>query len=171
MNLDARLRCSGCKTAYYCSEKCQKKMWKMSHKSECSIQQKLNEVNEEQAKKLPPRPRSTHCTGCRIRYDEDYGADQVCPDCGYTTCESCSSHNSRGSCYCPNSNFGHKYCEQEPKWYQMSSHTGKLYRGDYHPESVWDVNPRTHPELFEDEARTCNNCGEIKRCLKKDVCN
>lgn len=41
------LKCSGCKRAYYCSEKCQKMDWKVMHKHHCKIFQTINEVEEE----------------------------------------------------------------------------------------------------------------------------
>ncbi|EJD52357.1 hypothetical protein AURDEDRAFT_158083 [Auricularia subglabra TFB-10046 SS5] len=127
----------------------------------------LNKVNDEHAARPPPTPRETHCTGCNVRYTEDYPADQTCPDCGYTTCESCACHDSRGSCYCQASNFGYKYCEREPRPYHLSSHTGKLYSGDYHPdESKTENGPTVRPDLYEDAPRKCNSCGEVKLCLK-----
>ncbi|KAJ7442244.1 hypothetical protein FB451DRAFT_1297496 [Mycena latifolia] len=73
----------------------------------------LRERQEEEAKPVA-KPRTTHCTGCNVEYVKDgpdrYPASDVCDDCGYTACESCVCHHSRGSCYCPTSNFGRPYC-------------------------------------------------------------
>ena len=41
------LKCSGCKRAYYCSDKCQKLDWKIMHKNHCKIFQTINQVEEE----------------------------------------------------------------------------------------------------------------------------
>ncbi|KAJ7612725.1 hypothetical protein FB45DRAFT_1117295, partial [Roridomyces roridus] len=116
----AELRCSTCKTVHYCGTECQKKDWK-THKKECSPPL--------------PRPPTTHCTGCNQRFGgrDEVEVDQLCPDCGYTTCESCSCHHSRGTCYCQDSNFGHPYCDRFPQWYHFSQRTGRSYTGDNHP--------------------------------------
>ncbi|KAF1975406.1 hypothetical protein BU23DRAFT_503303 [Bimuria novae-zelandiae CBS 107.79] len=45
--LDDILKCSGCRRAYYCSEKCQKSDWKLVHKNHCKIFQTINQVEEE----------------------------------------------------------------------------------------------------------------------------
>ena len=61
------------------------------------MQQKQEE--EEKKRGPPPKPRTTHCTGCNGKFKEDWlEVDRECPDCGYITCESCTCHNSRGSC-------------------------------------------------------------------------
>lgn len=67
-----------------------------------------------------------------------------------------------GSCWCAGSNFGSLYCAREPKYYYMSSKTGKSYKGDYHPEYEDDMDPKA----FETKPPKCNNCGEIALCLK-----
>lgn len=112
---------------------CQHASW-ATHKKECKINRMIYDMEQKKEKEAAQRPiqkpRTTHCTGCNVKYSEDYESDQICPDCGYTTCESCSCHNSRGestifiyfyyrlltsptgSCYCLNSNFGHSYCER-----------------------------------------------------------
>ncbi|KAF9025141.1 hypothetical protein BDZ89DRAFT_954052 [Hymenopellis radicata] len=159
------MRCSVCKNAYYCSAVCQKEDWSI-HKKGCALYAKVREINEAQeardAEKLKKKPRKTHCTGCNVRFDPEECDDQEeCPDCSYIACESCGCHHSRGSCYCPNSNFGRKYCEMEPQWYHMSSATGKSYKGDRHPDEF-------DPNAYEAEARKCGNCGEIAKCLKND---
>ncbi|KZV86224.1 hypothetical protein EXIGLDRAFT_653423 [Exidia glandulosa HHB12029] len=166
-------RCSGCKTVYYCSENCQKSAW-AAHKKGCQINAMLNKFNDEHAARLAAdttKPSKKKCTGCGVKFDEEYYIDEgPCPDCGYVACESCSCHNSRGSCYCEKSNFGHKYCEREPQYYHISSRTGRLYKGDYHPDTTTsEIDHETHPELFEKEPRECNNCGEVKYCLLKSA--
>lgn len=85
----------------------------------CQIQLVLNKFNEEQEKKQEAelasgkKPRQDRCTGCNTKVreidsdgeedededDELEAPDQVCPDCGYVACESCSCHNSRGALY------------------------------------------------------------------------
>jgi len=57
----------------------------------------------------------------------------------------------------------------EPQWYHKSSRTGRMYKGDYHPTYVHGVDLKDHMEIFEDEARECNNCGKVVKCLKKEV--
>jgi len=173
---DATQRCSVCKTATYCSGTCQKKHWS-SHKKECKINKLLFEMQQKQEEEEnkrgpPPRPRITHCTGCNGKFKEDWlEVDQECPDCGYITCESCSCHNSKGTCYCPGSNFGSTYCNREPKSYHFCGRNGRSYSGDYHPDSIYELNKENHPEAFEKETRACNNCGEIVHCLKKEYRN
>ncbi|KAJ6573717.1 hypothetical protein B0H10DRAFT_1837841, partial [Mycena sp. CBHHK59/15] len=108
----------------------------------------------------------THCTGCRLRFGGQNGdPDGICPDCGYVACELCICHNRRGSCYCEDSNFGHKYCGRVPEWYHFSSRTGKVYRGDNHPD---EFNAKSHgipDSQWEEEPRECRNCRETKVCL------
>lgn len=159
-------RCSGCQQVYYCGEACQKTAWS-SHKKGCKINAMLNKLNAEYAARPVERPPPTKCTGCGVRFRGEYYVDSgPCPDCGYVTCESCSCHNSRGSCWCENSNFGHKYCAREPRSYHISSRTGRSYKGDYHPDKVvTDLSHDTMPEAYEDAPRKCNNCGEEKWCL------
>ncbi|KAJ7091340.1 hypothetical protein B0H15DRAFT_778494 [Mycena belliarum] len=164
----AEQQCSNCKQATYCGPACQKKAWP-THKRECEMNRILREYQEKEEAKPIPRPPPTRCTGCNVKYDEEeYIAEDVCDDCGYTACESCVSHHSRGSCYCQNSNFGRPYCIMEPRWYHMSSSTGRSYKGDRHPDDPWFV--EENAELFEDEARKCGNCGETKLCLREEYC-
>lgn len=99
------------------SNDCSKAHWK-EHKKGCAIQCKLNEINDAMEKKEKAeaasgkKPRRDRCTGCNQKlrevdsdgeeYDDEDAddqlepPDQVCPDCGYVACESCSCHNSRG---------------------------------------------------------------------------
>ncbi|KAJ7581358.1 hypothetical protein C8J56DRAFT_793816 [Mycena floridula] len=167
----AQMRCSKCKHTYYwqvLNAQCQKKDWK-NHKKGCAIQCLLNEYVEtaeaEAAKQPVKKPRRTHCTGCNARFDpEDVYVDRECPDCGYMTCESCSCHNSKGQPL-ESSNFGHLYCESDPRPYHLSSRTGRSYKGDYHPEGG-EMKREGMPELYEDKERECNNCGKVKFCLR-----
>ncbi|KAF8144374.1 hypothetical protein K438DRAFT_1874251 [Mycena galopus ATCC 62051] len=127
---------------------CQKLDWK-THKTVCRV-----------------KPPTTHCTGCRLKFGGENGKpDELCPDCGYVACEDCACHNRRGTCYCEDSNFGHKYCGRVPEWYHRSSRTNKLYRGDNHP-AEYDAQLHTVPsDKWEKEPRKCGNCGESKLCL------
>ncbi|KAJ7871905.1 hypothetical protein B0H14DRAFT_2723398 [Mycena olivaceomarginata] len=143
----AESTCSGCKSARYCGVECQKQDWKR-HKPAC---------------RSLGKPPTTHCTGCRLRFGGQNGKpDEICPDCGYVACEDCACHNRRGSCYCEDSNFGHKYCGRVPEWYHCSSRTGKVYRGDNHPK---DSSHDLPADLWEKTPRQCRNCGEIELCL------
>ncbi|KAI0330833.1 hypothetical protein GY45DRAFT_1345711 [Cubamyces sp. BRFM 1775] len=160
---DATLVCSACKCARYCSEKCQKQDWK-THKKGCEFQQILNRVNEEHAAAPRARPNSKRCTGCNVRFSRDYPCEDECPDCGYVACESCACDSSSGTCYCPQSNFGRKYCSMEPKWYHTDGN-GKTYRGDRHPETY--PGEEYPDEIYEAEPRACNNCGEVTRVFKE----
>ncbi|KAF8215502.1 hypothetical protein K438DRAFT_1704395 [Mycena galopus ATCC 62051] len=145
---NAKLRCSGCKSVRYCGVECQKHDWK-SHKTVCT-----------------PRPRTTHCTGCGLQFGGENGKPQgICPDCCYVACESCICHNRRGTCYCDNSNFGHKYCDRVPEWYHYGARSGKLYRGDNHPDAYLAKIHGVSADEWEDEPRMCGNCGETKLCL------
>ncbi|KAF8200514.1 hypothetical protein K438DRAFT_1822105 [Mycena galopus ATCC 62051] len=98
------------------------------------------------------KPPTTHCTGCRLKFGGENGKpDELCPD--------------PGTCYCEDSNFGHKYCGRVPEWYHRSSRTNKLYRGDNHP-AEYDAQLHTVPsDKWEKEPRKCGNCGESKLCL------
>ncbi|KAJ6493560.1 hypothetical protein C8R47DRAFT_1176557 [Mycena vitilis] len=154
-------QCSNCKVSTYCSPRCQKKAWP-THKRECEMNRILREHQEKEEAKPVEKPPTTHCTGCNTEYTEDYEPDDECPDCGYTACESCVSDTSSGSCYCQNSNFGRPYCIMNPRWYHMSSRTGRSYKGDRHPEEDEE------DEAFEEKPRKCGNCGEIKLCLRKE---
>ncbi|PBK94875.1 hypothetical protein ARMGADRAFT_1011742 [Armillaria gallica] len=166
------LRCSACKYAFYCSEKCQKAEWRV-HKKSCAMNKILREIQEkaeeEEARKPLKRPPTNRCTGCNHRFqntdDEDWEEDRdECPDCGYIACESCVSDTSNGSCYCQNSNFGVPYCEMSPRWYHMSSAPrGRVYRGDRHPPVEYE-----DPDEYENKPRKCGNCSKIAPCLKKE---
>ncbi|KAJ6518776.1 hypothetical protein C8R45DRAFT_949203 [Mycena sanguinolenta] len=156
-------RCSNCKVATYCGMTCQKKAWS-AHKMECEMNRILREHKEKEEAKPVAKPRTTHCTGCNTKFTRDYEPDDVCPDCGYSACESCVSDTSSGSCYCQNSNFGRAYCRMNPRWYHMSSRTGRSYKGDRHPEDDEDA------DAFEEKPRKCTNCGEVKLCLRKEYC-
>ncbi|KAJ7028345.1 hypothetical protein C8F04DRAFT_964211, partial [Mycena alexandri] len=113
------------------------------------------------------KPRTTHCTGCKKPFGRHIGeVDITCPDCGYTACYSCSCHNRRGTCYCPDSNFGHKYCDRVPEWYYFAGRTGNLYRGDNHPNEYVAEGHNIPATQWETEARVCGNCGERNLCLR-----
>ncbi|KAE9406912.1 hypothetical protein BT96DRAFT_851251 [Gymnopus androsaceus JB14] len=161
-NIEPKFRCSGCRYTLYCSEQCQQKDWRQ-HKKGCMIQRELNKFNDRESQKPKPRPRNTHCTGCNVKFTEDYPSEQDCPHCGYTTCESCACHHSRGTCSCKGSNFGSPYCPRVPKHYHA-------YSGDYHPDarelSYEGIGTEELVKILEPEVRVCNNCGETKRCLK-----
>lgn len=49
----------------------------------------------------------------------------------------------------------------DPQYYHVSSRTGRMYRGDRHPEEAQD-------EELEATARACGNCGEVVRCMRKE---
>ncbi|KAJ7211625.1 hypothetical protein GGX14DRAFT_448903, partial [Mycena pura] len=159
----ATLRCSGCKSILYCGVECQTQNWKI-HKKDCkSLASGTNASAEPEQN---DKPRVTHCTGCALRFGGENGEpDTICPDCGYVACESCVCHNRRGSCYCENSNFGHNYCERVPEWYHCSSRTGKVYRGDNHPDEYLAKLHDLPADLWEKGPRKCRNCGEAKLCL------
>ncbi|KAJ7281562.1 hypothetical protein C8J57DRAFT_1056248 [Mycena rebaudengoi] len=165
-------RCSNCKLVTYCSTACQKKAWK-THKRECEINRILREQEEieaaEAGKREYPKPRTTRCTGCNVRFTRDYPARDTCPDCGYTACESCVCHDRRGSCSCQNTNFGRPYCIMTPTHYHMSSRSGKAYTGDRHPDYRGNlvVQGPERDTMFEKSARECCNCGETKICMTK----
>lgn len=116
---DATRVCSACKYTRYCSyvlrsgqiastrllitcintsrrEACQKANWKI-HKKGCEIQQMLNRMNDEHAAAPRSRPNPKRCTGCNVRFTEDYPCDGECPDCGYVACESCICDNNNGT--------------------------------------------------------------------------
>ncbi|TFK49587.1 hypothetical protein OE88DRAFT_1662109 [Heliocybe sulcata] len=163
---DAQTRCSACKHTWYCSPSCQQEDWR-AHKKGCKIQQMLNVINEKDDKKeAQTRPVEGRCTGCNVKFGEEEECDQVCEDCGYRTCMDCSCSSRRGTCYCPNSNFGDYYCVRDPKWYHGNGRNGSMYTGDMHPEP--DRRSYRYPdEDWEPEPRKCSNCGEVRRMLKK----
>ncbi|KAJ7155436.1 hypothetical protein C8R43DRAFT_999846 [Mycena crocata] len=168
-------QCSNCKLVTYCGTACQKKAW-TTHKRECEMNRILREHQEkaeaEAMTKPVAKPRTTHCTGCNTKYVEDgseeYMAEDMCNECGYSACENCVSDTSSGSCFCASSNFGIPYCEMRPQWYHMSSRTGRSYKGDRHPEDPWYR--EENADAFEEKARKCGNCGETKLCLQKQYC-
>ncbi|GJE89825.1 zinc finger MYND domain-containing protein [Phanerochaete sordida] len=164
---DAHLVCSGCKTTRYCSKECQMVDWKeRGHKKGCELQKVLNEFNAKQEAQKPARPAKGRCTGCNTRFDDDDYCDQECPECGYQTCESCACHSSRGTCWCPNGNFGTRYCERAPRQYHFDGRTGRSYRGDYHPP-LEEWSDELTAQDYEGAPRACNNCGEVKLMLKR----
>ena len=60
------------------------------------MQQVLNKFEEEEKAIPKPRPSSKRCTGCNVRFNEDYPCEDECEACGYVACESCISHHSNG---------------------------------------------------------------------------
>ena len=146
------------------------------------MQQICNEYNEKLKNQPPPQPKPGRCTGCDLKFTEDDYCDGECPDCGYQTCESCSCHNSRGercrvinvhrlsficdkgTCYCPQSNFGNPYCRMDAQWYHGNGHTGAMYKGDRHPDEGYGYTD----EDYEKEPRKCGNCGEVVRMIKPE---
>ena len=49
------------------------------------------------------------CDGCNqiiLGWEDEPEELEVCPDCGYSVCESCAVSSSRGRCRCVGSNFG-----------------------------------------------------------------
>jgi hypothetical protein len=80
------------------SADCQSADWKR-HKRECKMNELLNQMNEEHARRPPPKPDCTRSTGCHGEFNEEEGmhAEDECPDCGYLACESCVCHHSRGT--------------------------------------------------------------------------
>ncbi|KAJ7105011.1 hypothetical protein C8R44DRAFT_807453 [Mycena epipterygia] len=159
----ADLRCSGCKSARYCGAECQKKAWK-THETACkSLASTTSAGTTPQAHS---KPRTTHCTGCKLRFGGLIGeVNEICPDCGYAACDDCICHNRRGTCFCEDSNFGHNYCGRVPEWYHYGARTGKLYRGDNHPEESDAKSHGIPASQWETEPRKCRNCGEEKICL------
>ncbi|CAL1717345.1 unnamed protein product [Somion occarium] len=163
---NATLACSACKYTYYCSPECQLENWKI-HKKGCKIQQEINKFEAKQKAEPPKRPAKGKCTGCGVKFSEDYSISEECPDCGYQACECCVSHHSRGTCYCPNTNFGRHYCQMDPAWYHADGRTGASYTSDRHPEPFLTRYP---DEVYETEPRACTNCGEVTRVFKKEFC-
>ncbi|KAF8200423.1 hypothetical protein K438DRAFT_1582639, partial [Mycena galopus ATCC 62051] len=117
--------------------------------------------------------RTTHCTGCVLKFGGRNGKpDGICPDCGYVACADCICHNCRGTCYCDDSNFGYKYCERGKSRYSTygtqfhyGARSGKLYRGDNHPEKSLAKDHQVPASTWEEDPRVCGNCGETKLCL------
>ncbi|RPD56120.1 hypothetical protein L226DRAFT_535900 [Lentinus tigrinus ALCF2SS1-7] len=159
---EAPYACSACKTTRYCSTRCQGADWR-NHQRSCKIHQKLNDLNNRIALTPPKRPPVGQCTGCNVRAGEG-GRLAMCKDCGYQVCGSCESHHSRGTCYCPNSNFGKKYCQMEPRWYHTNGR-GRPYSGDRHPDAFVGVYAAN---IYEQLPRTCDNCGDVTKVFKKE---
>ncbi|KAJ7150665.1 hypothetical protein C8R46DRAFT_1123871 [Mycena filopes] len=150
------LKCSGCKVVRYCDGQCQKLDWK-AHKLDC---ESLGTTG---------KPRTTHCSGCKKPFGGFIGeVDAICPDCGYAACNDCSCDNRLGTCYCANSNFGRRYCEQVPEWYHSAARTGTPYGGDNHPDETLSEVHSIPAAEWEHEARVCGNCGETKVCLRPE---
>ncbi|CAL1713518.1 unnamed protein product [Somion occarium] len=154
--------CSVCKITRYCSHECQRADW-MNHKIECK--ENLVNVINVMANLRQPTGRgtgsATECSGCSRRFDaSDSRQGQVCKDCGYRACESCSVHHSRGTCRCYKANFGQPYCTMEPRTYQGSK--SSMYRGDRHPKGVYPE------DAYESKSRVCQNCGQAKKMVKKE---
>ncbi|KAI8986270.1 hypothetical protein BD414DRAFT_488178 [Trametes punicea] len=159
---EAPYTCSACRTTRYCSRRCQGADWRV-HRQSCKIHQKLNEMNTRIAMTPPKRPPLGQCTGCNAKVSESRRL-AMCKDCGYQACGSCESHHSRGTCYCPNSNFGKKYCQMEPRWYHTNGR-GRGYTGDRHPETQGQPYPN---EMYEPAKRACDNCGLVTKVFKKE---
>ncbi|KAJ6459488.1 hypothetical protein C8R47DRAFT_1162158 [Mycena vitilis] len=162
----ANLKCSACKTARYCGKECQRLEWK-AHRKECRLLAgKLAgaKFHNDQNDGKPPK---THCTGCNLRFgrNTEPEPDTICPDCGYVACSDCVCHNRRGTCYCPNTNFGHYYCERVPEWYHFCGRTGEMYKGDNHPEDHLATSHEVPASQWEKKPRKCGNCGKKKLCL------
>ncbi|KAH8092662.1 hypothetical protein BXZ70DRAFT_452480 [Cristinia sonorae] len=165
--LGATKFCSGCRETYYCSSQCQLADWKV-HKKGCEIQKMLNVINnqhKEKSKTTKERPPRGKCTGCDVKFSEDYPCDSDCAKCGFQACESCVVHERRGTCYCTDNNFGTEYCWMEPRWYHRNGRTGEDYKGDRHPQG------RYEEEMYEPEPRACHNCGKVTRVFKKEYCS
>ena len=69
-----------------------------------------------------------------------------------------------GTCYCPNSNFGKKYCLVEPRWYH-SNGRGHGYTGDRHPEPH---GTSYSSKVYEPTPRACDNCGTVTKVFTKE---
>ncbi|KAI0080951.1 hypothetical protein K474DRAFT_1657116 [Panus rudis PR-1116 ss-1] len=160
--------CSACKEISYCSLACQKAAWK-KHKGVCRVMQDMNIMMDAGKPKVPPpnpgRP-GNRCTGCKRGFNEEYKCYRECPDCRYMACERCEVRELEGSCYCPNSNFGHSYCLMEPMTYNTAGPGGKIYSGDRHPKYAKEY----REDMYEPEPRACNNCGMVTKILKKEFC-
>jgi rRNA maturation endonuclease Nob1 len=50
--------------------------------SEKNINAILDRINAEMAAKPVERPRQDKCTGCGVKFSEEYDADDSCDDCG-----------------------------------------------------------------------------------------
>ncbi|KAJ6459491.1 hypothetical protein C8R47DRAFT_1028205, partial [Mycena vitilis] len=150
------LICSSCKSVRYWSVRTSEFHWKTTHKHDCKIL----------AAKSEERPPTTHCTGCGLQFGGRNGKpNEICPDCGYVACDSCVSDGRRGTCYCEKKNFGRDYCGRIPEWYHYGARSGKLYRGDNHPNPDDAELHKVPASQWEKVPRRCRNCGEIKLCL------
>ncbi|KAI0080952.1 hypothetical protein K474DRAFT_1614400 [Panus rudis PR-1116 ss-1] len=162
----AKKKCSGCQ-AWYCSEKCQRFDWVVrTHKKDCKAYQvKRKKLLEDIANMPPPMDiiDEDRCTGCRLEFTLERCLDDICPHCNYRCCKPCSTHKVRGTCYCPNGNFGQMYCKWEPRRHHANGRTGEVYTGDRHP-----TNKGPYPkELYESTPQACNNCGQVTLLFKK----
>lgn len=61
------------------------------------MQQMCNEINKKMDLEPPKRPPVGRCTGCNVKFGEDYYCDDACETCGYQACESCVSDTSNGA--------------------------------------------------------------------------
>lgn len=60
------------------------------------MHQVVYEANQKLKNQPPPTPTPERCTGCNVKFSEDYRCEDKCPDCGYMACESCICHHSKG---------------------------------------------------------------------------
>ena len=63
------------------------------------MQQVLNTFNEQQSAKPRARPSQNRCTGCNVRFSEDYPCEGECETCGYVACESCICDYTNGESF------------------------------------------------------------------------
>lgn len=70
---------------YYLSAACSEADWPV-HKSKCMSEKNINAIldkfNAEMAAKPLERPSQDICTGCGVKFDEEYEPDDACDDCG-----------------------------------------------------------------------------------------
>ena len=59
----------------------------------------LNTINDEHAAKPHARPSTTRCTGCNVKFSEDYPCEGECETCGYLACESCVCDYNNGESF------------------------------------------------------------------------
>ncbi|KAF9062291.1 hypothetical protein BDP27DRAFT_1451806 [Rhodocollybia butyracea] len=95
-----------------------------------------------------------------------------CNDCDWTVCRDCMAPENQdwtilqaptGCCRCPNANFGVPYCTMTTSY--LHGDQMKHYTGPRHPE----ISSSGYPEsAFDDKPKKCKNCGEMRRCLKKE---
>jgi len=67
------------------SLECSKADWP-SHKSKCMSEKNINamldKINAEMDARPVKRPSQKRCTGCGVKFTEDYEAEDACDDCG-----------------------------------------------------------------------------------------